>query len=67
MASDDHGIDVEEDTELETADTDDAEEVETEPPENQVGRADADSTARETDARETANPDDHRDEPPHDS
>lgn len=69
MGKDEHGIDIDEDTELETADDDDEaeEEIEEEPPEKQPGREDADSVVRETDAEETANPNDYRDEPPKDS
>ena len=63
MGDDEHGIDIEEDTDLETAD----EEVEEEPPEKEVGREDADSSVRENEALENTNPDNHRDEPPKDS
>lgn len=71
MSNDDeHGIDIEEDTELDTADDDEGdtpEEVEQENPDREPGREDADSQTREVEATDQENVDDHRDEEPHDS
>ena len=66
---DEHGIDIEEDTNLDTA-GDDEDEEEAEAPEEPMpdrdpGREDADGEDREEEAAEQENPDAHRDESPY--
>ena len=70
MSEEDHGVDVEEDTDLNTAADDEQaepEEVEQENPDREPGRDDADSQVREEEAAEQENPDSHRDEEPFES
>ena len=69
MSEDDHGVDVEEDTDLNTADDEQnvPEEVDQENPDREPGRDDADSDVREEEAAEQENPDSHRDEEPFES
>jgi hypothetical protein len=70
MSDDDHGIDVEENTDLDTAAVDEhepPEEVEQENPDREPGREDADSEVREAEAADQENVDNHRDEEPFES
>ncbi|MFC6787658.1 hypothetical protein ACFQFH_17900 [Halobaculum halobium] len=70
--TDEHGVAVEEDTDLETAEDatsskDDGEPPEEALPEQEPGRDDTDGETREQDAAEQENPDAHRDEEPYQS
>ena len=65
---DEHGIDLEDDTDLDTAGGDDPAPEEDDPtPEREVGREDADDQVREEEAAAQENPDAHRDEEPYQS
>ncbi|WP_435063092.1 hypothetical protein [Halobaculum sp. EA56] len=72
---DEHGVDVEEDTDLETAedatsskdDADEGEVPEEAMPDQEPGRDDTDGEEREEEAAEQENPDAHRDEEPYQS
>ncbi|WP_277553561.1 hypothetical protein [Halobaculum limi] len=64
---DEHGVDVEEDTALETADNEESDAPDDAMPEQEPGRDDTDGEVREEEAAEQENPDAHRDEEPYQS